>query len=165
MFESLKALVAELTGGGQRAEAFAENDYRIAATALLVHAATIDGDMLAAERDTLRALLKDRFGLDDDATSMLIEKATAAEHEAVDLYHFTTTINHALDDDGRRRIVEMLWQIVYADGRMDEFEDNLVWRAADLLHVSSRDRVEIRQRVAGQGRPPQGGTTAPETRE
>src|SRR5215813_3936032 len=57
MLESLKALVAELTGGGQRAEAFAENDYRIAATALLVHAATIDGDMLAAERDTLRALL------------------------------------------------------------------------------------------------------------
>jgi uncharacterized tellurite resistance protein B-like protein len=44
----------------------------------------------------------------------------------------------------------MMWEIIYADGRLNEFEDNLVWRAADLLHVSSRDRVEIRRRIAGE---------------
>jgi uncharacterized tellurite resistance protein B-like protein len=150
MLESLKSLVADLTGGGKRAERFAENDYRVAAAALLVHAATIDGDMSAAERDKLEAVLKDRFALDDAATAALIDQATAAEHEAVDLYHFTTSINRALDEAERQRVVEMMWQVIYADGRLNEFEDNLVWRAADLLNVSSRDRVEIRQRVAGQ---------------
>jgi len=150
MLESLKSLVADLTGGGKRAERFADNDYRVAAAALLVHAATIDGEMAAVERDKLAAVLKERFDLDDDANAALIDQATAAEHEAVDLYHFTSTLNRVLDDAGRRRVVEMMWQVIYADGRLNEFEDNLVWRAADLLNVSSRDRVEIRQRVAEQ---------------
>jgi uncharacterized tellurite resistance protein B-like protein len=48
----------------------------------------------------------------------------------------------------------MMWEIIYADGRLNEFEDNLVWRAADLLNVSPRERIEIRRRVAGeQARP------------
>ena len=142
MLESLKKLVAELTGETKPAERFAENDYRVAAAALLVHAATIDGDISVAEGDKLRAVLKACFAL--------IDAGTAAENEAVDLYHFTSSINRSLDDEGRRRIVEMMWEIIYADGRLNEFEDNLVWRAADLLNVPSRDRVEIRQRVAGQ---------------
>ena len=153
MLESLKNLIADITGGGKHPERFAENDYRIAAAALLVHAATIDGDMSAAERDKLHAVLKQGFDLDDAATRELIDEATAAEHEAVDLYHFTSNINHSLDENGRRRIVEMMWEIIYADGQLNEFEDNLVWRAADLLNVSSRDRVEIRRRVAGEQAP------------
>jgi len=46
-------------------------------------------------------------------------------------------------------MVEMMWQMVYADHQVTEFEDNLIWRAADLLGVSSRDRIELRRRVAG----------------
>jgi uncharacterized tellurite resistance protein B-like protein len=152
MLETLKKLVADLTGETKPAERFAENDYRVAAAALLVHAATIDGEMSGSEGDKLQALLKTCFALDDAATAALIDAGTAAEHEAVDLYHFTSSINRSLDDEGRQRIVEMMWEIIYADGRLNEFEDNLVWRAADLLNVASRDRVEIRQRVAGQDR-------------
>ena len=71
-----------------------------------------------------------------------------AEHEAVDLYHFTSLLNRTLDEDGRARVVEMMWEIVYADGWRDELEDNLLWRAADLLGVSPRQRIELRQRIA-----------------
>jgi uncharacterized tellurite resistance protein B-like protein len=156
MLESLKKLVADLTGETRQAERFAENDYRVAAAALLVHAATIDGEMSDSEGIKLQAVLKTCFALDDAATTALIDAGTAAEHEAVDLYHFTSSINRSLDDEGRRRIVEMMWEIIYADGRLNEFEDNLVWRAADLLNVASRDRVEIRQRVAGQQERPDG---------
>ena len=46
----------------------------------------------------------------------------------------------------------MMWEIVYADGRVTEFEDNLIWRVADLLGVSSRERIALRQRVAGRAR-------------
>jgi uncharacterized tellurite resistance protein B-like protein len=80
----------------------------------------------------------------------LVVEATEAEHEAIDLYHFTSLINRSLDEDGRRRVVEMMWEIVYADGRASEFESNLVWRAADLLGISSRERIELGRRVANQ---------------
>lgn len=150
MLAPLKALFSELTGGEKQVDRFAENDYRLAAAALLVHAATIDGKVSDAENAKLHAVLKSRFDLDNAATDELIAQATAAEHEAVDLYQFTSLINRTLDEAGRSRLVEMLWQIVYADGKVSEFEDNLMWRTADLLGVSSRDRIDLRRRVAGE---------------
>jgi uncharacterized tellurite resistance protein B-like protein len=154
MFESLRNFVAEFVDGDKHPSQFADNDYRLAAVALLVHAATIDGDMSQRERDKLHSVVKRRFALDDTLADELIDKATAAEHEAVDLYHFTSLLNRTLDEEGRARIVEMMWEIVYADGRRDELEDNLLWRAADLLGVSSRERIELRERIAKQAGEP-----------
>ena len=54
----------------------------------------------------------------------------------------------SVNEEGRLRIVEMMWELVYADGQVSEFEDNVVWRAADLLGVSSRDRIDLKHRVA-----------------
>ena len=95
-------------------------------------------------------MIKRAFALDDAATTELVAEATEAEHEAIDLYHFTSLINRSLDEDGRGRVVEMMWEIVYADGRVSEFESNLIWRAADLLGISSRERIELGRRVANQ---------------
>jgi uncharacterized tellurite resistance protein B-like protein len=148
MFESFKNFVAEIVDGGKHPDAFADDDYRLAAVALLVHAATIDGDMTPNERDKLHAVVKRRFALDDTHADELIDKATQAEHEAIDLYHFTSRLNRSLDEAGRARVVEMMWEIVYADGRRGELEDNLLWRAADLLGVSPRERIELRERIA-----------------
>jgi uncharacterized tellurite resistance protein B-like protein len=152
MFESLRNFVAEFVDGGKHPSEFADNDYRLAAVALLVHAATIDGEMSATERDKLHLIVKQRFGLNDALADELIEKATQAEHESVDLYHFTSLLNRTLDEEGRARIIEMMWEIVYADGQRDELEDNLLWRAADLLGVSQRQRIELRQRIARETR-------------
>jgi uncharacterized tellurite resistance protein B-like protein len=145
----LKKLFTELTGGAKPQERFEDNDYRLAAAALLIHAAMVDGSISDVERDKLRHVLGERFDLDDAATTELVDAAIAAEREAIDLYGFTSLISRSLDEEGRRRIVEMLWQVVYADGRVHEFEDNLVWRVADLLGVSSRERIESRRSVAG----------------
>jgi uncharacterized tellurite resistance protein B-like protein len=150
MFESFRNFIAEFVDGDKRPDQFADDDYRLAAAALLVHAAAIDGEMSQSERDTLHALIMKRFNLDEAATNALIDKATAAEHEAVDLYHFTHLLNRALDEPGRAKIVEMMWEIVYADGSRDELEDNLLWRAADLLGVSGAERIELRRRVGGE---------------
>ena len=150
MLDILKNFVSDLTGGDKHPGRFEENDYRLAAAALLIHASAIDGAMSVTERDKLHAVLKSHFGLDDGATAELIDVGTQAEQEAVDLYHFTSLINRSLDEAGRLGIVEMMWEIVLADGRVTEFEDNLMWRSADLLGVSSRDRIALRQRVAGE---------------
>ena len=151
MFEAFRNFVADFVEGEKHPSQFADNDYRLAAVALLVHAATIDGDMSERERDKLHAVVKSRFALTDAQADELIDKATAAEHEAVDLYHFTSLLNRVLDEEGRAKVVEMMWQIVYADGARDELEDNLLWRAADLRGVSPRERIELRQRIANAG--------------
>ena len=150
MLDSLKNFISDLTGGAKHAAQFEENDYRLAAAALLIHAASVDGKQSAAEREKLRAVLKARFSLDDAATDELIDVGTLAEHEAVDLYRFTSLINRTLDEAGRLAIIEMMWEVVFADGAINEFEDNLIWRTADLLGVSGRDRIALRQRVAGE---------------
>jgi len=147
MFESFRKFVGEFVDGAKHPSQFGDDDYRLAAAALLVHAAAIDGEVSPSEQDKLHGVIKKRFNLDDAATDELIDKATAAEHEAVDLYHFTHLLNRTLDEEGRARIVEMMWEIVYADGQRDELEDNLLWRAADLLGVSARERIELRRRV------------------
>ena len=160
MFEAFKAFISDFADGGKHPSQFADGDYRLAAAALLVHAAAIDGEMTPGERDKLHSVLKQGFTLDDAATEELIAKATAAEQESVDLYHFTHALNRALNEQGRARIIEMMWQIVYADGRRDELEDNLLWRAADLLGVSPQERIALRRRVGGEDAEP-GATPVP----
>jgi uncharacterized tellurite resistance protein B-like protein len=148
MFDAFRKFVSALTAGDTHPSRFQDGDYRLAAAALLVHAAAIDGVISDIERERLHAVIKRRFDLDEAATDELVAEATQAEHEAIDLYHFTSLLNRTLDEAGRQRVIEMMWEIVYADGRVTEFEDNLIWRAADLLGVSARERIELRQRVA-----------------
>jgi uncharacterized tellurite resistance protein B-like protein len=150
MFEALKKFVSDLADGDTHPSRFADNDYRLATAALLVHAAAIDGIVSDIERERLHAVIKRWFDLDDAATDELLSAATTAEQESIDLYHFTSLLGRSLDEEGRLRVIEMMWEIAFADGRVTEFEDNLIWRAADLLGVSTRERVELRQRVAAQ---------------
>ncbi|MBO0718057.1 MAG: TerB family tellurite resistance protein [Rhizobiales bacterium] len=150
MFETFKSFISDFVDGGKHPSQFADNDYRLAAAALLVHAAAIDGEMSQPERDKLRSVIQQRFTLNDQAADELIAKATEAEHESVDLYHFTSLLNRSLDEPGRARVIEMMWEIVFADGQRDELEDNLLWRAADLLGVSPRERIELRRRIGGE---------------
>jgi uncharacterized tellurite resistance protein B-like protein len=148
MFEVFKKFVSDLADGETHPSQFADNDYRLSAAALLIHAAAIDGGISDLERERLHAVIKRWFDLDEAATDELVRQATEVEERSIDLYHFTSLLGRTLDEDGRRRVIEMMWEIVYADGRVSEFEDNLIWRAADLLGVSTRERVELRQRVA-----------------
>jgi uncharacterized tellurite resistance protein B-like protein len=150
MFASIRKFLSEVAGGGKNPDRFEHNDYRLAAAALLIHAAAIDGDISHVEREKLHALVRRRFDLDQAATDELVAEATEAESEAIDLYQFTRLINRSLDENGRRRMVEMMWQMVHADGRITEFESNLIWRAADLLGVSSRERIELGRRIASE---------------
>ncbi|MGE0061591.1 MAG: TerB family tellurite resistance protein [Xanthobacteraceae bacterium] len=147
MFEALKNILSDLGGGGDEPRRFDENDFRLMATALLVHAAAIDGRVSDVEFARLRTVVKDTFRLDDAQVEELVESAVKAEQEAIDLYRFTSTLNRLLDEPGRTKVIEMMWQIIVADGAVSEFEDNLVWRAADLLGISREKRIALRQQA------------------
>jgi uncharacterized tellurite resistance protein B-like protein len=148
MLEEIRRLFAELHGGDKASGHFDGNDYRLAAAALLVHVATLDGALSVPARTKLRALLMTQFSLTDAQTDELIEAAVTADHEAVDFYHFTSLLMRTLDEQGRLRVIEMLWEMAYVDGKVTEFEDNMVWRVADLLAISPHERIALRQRVA-----------------
>jgi uncharacterized tellurite resistance protein B-like protein len=150
MLDTLRQFIADLVSPAEQARAFDETDYRLAATALLVHIISLDGAPSEVEKRKLHSVLESRFKLDPGTADQLIASATLVEGEAVDLYHFTSVIMRSVDEEGRLRIVEMMWELVYADGQVTEFEDNVVWRAADLLGISSRDRIELKHRVSGE---------------
>ena len=147
MFASLKNFIASLAEDA-RLQKFEDKDCRLATAALLTRVATVDSEMSETRREKLHAVLKSCFGLDDLATAQLIRDAAVADRSAVDLYHFTRQLNNELDHESRQRTVKMMWQVVYADERVNEFESNIIWRTADLLGVSSRQRIELRQRAA-----------------
>jgi uncharacterized tellurite resistance protein B-like protein len=149
MLDGLRQFITDIVSPDATGDrAFDDTDYRLAATALLVHVVSLDGEPTELEKRKLHSLIESRFKLDAGSADKLIASAMRVEGEAVDLYHFTSVIMRSLNEEGRLRIVEMMWELVYADGQVSEFEDNVVWRAADLLGVSSRDRIELKHRVA-----------------
>jgi uncharacterized tellurite resistance protein B-like protein len=149
MLDDIKRFFSDLVDDGKEQAQFGDDDYRVAAAALLVHVATLDGLLSEAERKRLVDLAKARFDLDAEKADELVTAAQAADREAVDFYRFTRILMRTLDDAGRERIVEMMWEMALNDGAVTEFEDNVIWRIADLLAVSGPQRIGLRQRVAG----------------
>jgi uncharacterized tellurite resistance protein B-like protein len=152
MFDALKSFLAEIGGTGPAPERrFDEADYRLAAAALLIHVANADGHVDQAERLRLQAIVEERFALDADTARLLIAAAEESEREAVDLYHFTATLKRALDEAGRHQVVELMWDMAYADGEVHELEENIVWRVAELLGVPARERMQLKHRAEATG--------------
>ena len=125
LWTKFRELADRFSGDKGPALSLREEELRLAAAALLVHASAIDGEIDPAERRKLRTLLQARFDLDDHALRQLLDEAGEREAESVDLYRFTSVLCRELDQDGRKRIVEMLWEVVMADGTVHDFESNL----------------------------------------
>jgi uncharacterized tellurite resistance protein B-like protein len=118
-----------------------------AVAALLVEAARLDGQFGTAERSRIAALLSRRFSLPAGEVDALIETATRMSEEAVDNYVFTQRISRRLDHEEKVGIVEMLWDVAYADGTLHPYEGNLLRRVAGLLYVTDQESGAARKRV------------------
>ncbi len=147
MLDGLRQFISDIVSPDIEQRVFDETDYRLAATALLIHIVSLDGQPTAIEKRKLHSLIETSFKLDPGTADQLIASATRAESDAVDLYRFTSVIMREVDEAGRKRIVEMMWEMVFADGKVTEFEDNVLWRAADLLAISGRDRIDLKHQV------------------
>ena len=104
--------------------------------------------MSEARRAKLHSVLKLQFNLTDPAAARLIRESADVDRAAIDLFRFTRQLNHLTNEESRCRTVRMMWEVTYADGRVNEYEHNIIWRAADLLGVSTRRRVELRQQIS-----------------
>ncbi len=148
MIERIKAL---LLGGGENQPPGngneGEDDARVAAAALLVEAACMDGAVDDSERGTVKRLLGEKFGLEAEAATEIMETATRAVAESHQLHAFTRVINDRYSHEERIGIIEMLWEVAYADGQLHDYESNLVRRVSGLIHVPDRESGDARKRV------------------
>ncbi|MAH84435.1 MAG: hypothetical protein CBB68_08910 [Rhodospirillaceae bacterium TMED8] len=122
----------------------------VAAATLLIESAVLDGDFDANERVIISRLLAERFSLSAVEVAALIEEGERAAENAVELYGITRILKEGLDYDQRLKIMEILWQVVYADGRVHDYEANLARRVAGLLHVPDRESAFARRRALEQ---------------
>jgi uncharacterized tellurite resistance protein B-like protein len=132
----LRALLGDQSGSDR----FASDDYRLAAAVLLVEASRADGIVQDSERERIGALLPRLFDLDAETTEDLLAEATRREAEGPQLADLAVPLMRALDESGRRRIVTLLWDVAQVDGRLNEFEETLIWRVASLLGVPDAGR-------------------------
>lgn len=147
MFNSIRDWIDRLSRAGEGRDVYAGSDPRLSVAAILVHIVAVDGVVTESEKRRLRECLKSHYALSTEETEALIDEATQRDEQAVDLYAFTSVLKRELDEEGRRDVVALMWEMVFADGSVNEFEDNVVWRVAELIGVSTRDRMVIRKRI------------------
>ena len=125
--------------------------FELATAALLVELSRSDFSESTVEADAIRHLLQKRFNLADDALDQLLVNAGRRADKAVSLHEFTHRLNRELPEEDKLAIVEMLWRVSHADGRIDKHEEHLIQRIAGLLHISDRDRVRLKLKVVVDG--------------
>ncbi|MEP3524123.1 MAG: TerB family tellurite resistance protein [Hyphomicrobiales bacterium] len=146
MFDALKSFFTKVSQVDDEIK-FDENDHRLATAALLTHAMHSDGVTRDSEREAIKNSLIKQYNVSEDELKELMTGGEQADNSSVDFYAFTSVLKRELDQEGREKIVEMLWDVVLADGVIHELEDNVVWRVAELLGVETRRRVMLRQKV------------------
>ena len=147
MFDRLKDMFGSDADSSESPRAHAEDELQLAAAALLVEAARMDDDFGVDEHAVIGRLLRERFSLSAEDADRLLGAADRASVDSVELFGFTSKVKDAFDENERVQMIEMLWEVVYADGKVDDHEANLLRRVAGLLYVSDRDSGEARKRV------------------
>ncbi len=148
MIKRIKALLLAGDDGSAAAAAPGEgDDLQVAAAALMVEAALMDDRFEASERDKIAELLKARFELGEADAETLLATARERVGRSSQLFGFTRVVADRFSHDERVELMEMLWQVAYADGVLDDYEANLMRRLGGLIHVSDRDSGEARKRA------------------
>ena len=131
----------------------AANDRRlqVAASALLVEMAKVDDEFSEEENERIISLLKKEFSLTDEVAQELVEMAELELKASVDLWQFTSLINTTYSPDEKIKLIELVWRVIYADGKLDKHEDYLVKKIAHLLNLRHREMIDAKLRVLGRG--------------
>lgn len=125
-----------------------EHRLQLASAALMVEMMHVDEQVTDTEQARLRELISERFELDEDEIEALIDLAHDEKHEATDYYAFTSLLNEHYTQQQKISLVEDLWRVAYADDELDRYEEHLVRRLAELLHVPHSEFIKTKHRVS-----------------
>jgi uncharacterized tellurite resistance protein B-like protein len=126
-----------------------EQSRNLAVAALLVEVLRADYDVAEDERRQVLESVRDMLGLDAARCAELLAEAEQQVDRAHDLHQFTAAVNRALEHDEKLRLVEQMWRVAQADAIVHKYEEHIIRRVADLLHVSHREFIAAKLRAAG----------------
>jgi uncharacterized tellurite resistance protein B-like protein len=124
-----------------------ERRLQMASAALMVEMLHVDEQVTADEDKKLRQLLQQRFNLDSSEIESLIDLAHNEKHDATDYYQFTSLLNTHYSQQQKIDLVEDLWRLAYADHELDKYEEHLLRRLAELLHVPHQDFIRTKHKT------------------
>jgi uncharacterized tellurite resistance protein B-like protein len=127
-----------------------EHALRVATAVLLVEVTRADFIVDDAEKRRLGELLEREFRLSALELEAVLEEAETAADRMVSIQHVTRLLNQHYDHEMKRRVVEMMWQLVYADGVKDHYEEHLIRQVADLLYLSHSEFIQARHQAEAQ---------------
>jgi len=141
MIGALRDLFSQPEGDDQHS---VEETRRLAAAALLVEVARADFTQDAAEEQAMASLLTNTLNLDPRDVDALMSDADSAVDQATSLYDFTRLVNDHYDADGKRALVQSMWQVAYADASLDKYEEHLIRRVAELIYLPHEDFIRTK---------------------
>jgi len=148
MMDFLRKVFGE---AGQSNAANSENnqyhDPRLAACALLLEMAHIDGQFSDEEKENLLSLLKSEYGLSGTDANEMIKHAEEELSNSLDLWKFADMINENFSEEEKLRVVELLWALIYTDGKLDSHEDYLIHKLAHLLRITHSQLIDAKLKV------------------
>jgi len=139
IFETV-ATVIKATDTPESGSPDREGALRLATAVLMVEVARADNVFEKSELVRMLELIESHFALSPEDAADLIDSAARSADDIVHLHDFTQLLHGHLSEKEKAQIIGMLWQVAYADGRLDKYEDSLVLKISDLLYVS-RGRV------------------------
>ncbi|WOX04811.1 tellurite resistance TerB family protein [Microbulbifer pacificus] len=153
MLHQIRKLFDQI-GRGDSVEVHPEKDVRMISAALMAEIATADHKVDERERQVLVRLLMDHYQLDSETAEELMQRALLERHEATSLYEFTQTVNDNFSERDKYLLVKQMWQVAFADGEIDAFEEHLIRRVAELIYLPhglfTRARAEARDGSNGE---------------
>jgi uncharacterized tellurite resistance protein B-like protein len=124
---------------------------QLATCVLLLEVAGSDDEFSAAECQRVIDILRDRFDLEQEDAEELINVAQERRSQSYDLFRFTSQINENCSKEEKKRIIEEVWRVVFADGRLDGHEDYMVHKMARLMNLNHPELIEAKMRVTRDG--------------
>jgi uncharacterized tellurite resistance protein B-like protein len=131
----------------KNADQATEHDVRVAACALFVEMARIDEKFTEVEMDTILSIVQDRYGLSREHADALVAEADKELDKSVDLWQFARLINENYSPDEKIEIIELLWRMVFVDGKMDRYEHYLMNKLKNLLRLSHDQLIAAKLKV------------------
>ena len=148
MINRIKALLAsKVRPPGAEERRHNHDEMQLAAASLLVEAAALDGYYGEVAQAAIHKILREKFALNDEESRILHDLAVTEQSETNQLLGFTRVIKDRYSPEERVELVEMAWEVVYADGELHAYEANLLRRLGGLLYVSDKERGDARKRV------------------
>ncbi len=150
MFDAIKAFFEEhIALRGSDAPQDREHRLRVAVAALLTEVVHMDEEIAEAERAQVLASIAEKFDLDAKEAADLMALAEEEAGAATDCYQFTSQINLAFSSAQKEKLIEHFWRVAYADGTLHKYEEHLIRKLADLLHVPHKRFIATKLRARG----------------